>query len=362
MENEDRETLFWREFDRLIVFTHAWQIDPAFHLALLDHRGFQPEGVETEELLAWAIERRLIIEGKRPTPTAARYHLSLCASNRWNKMLEGQNKHKGRMFFKVPFSDSVVLGQDYETAETIRSAQAEKLSALRLLWPLTRQYFDWLKQQQCLLYDEQTGAVKPTSTTLSDVDVRQAFFALMIDLSVITPIVKSDNGVWLWSVIGKRAREIRKAVENQCFLPEGDALALSNLADIIYGSFYGTKVRVYDKGIAIVAINICVSSRQYRLALRYLSQVDFFNPKADVDFPIEDKRAVGSILEEFCEAGLLEKQYAVYGVLQERIALVLKGVYCPRLIPAMFGALNGSVALEIEHGPNERVDASWKAS
>ena len=353
MKNGKDESLFWREIDRLLIFSRAWQI-LKFSKDTLKKMRFVPDRVSVEELLGWALAKRLVHKQKE----GLHFEFSQYMKNRFGHVKRGAEGRNIRLpFSSHTFVDLVDFDWKYneenEEQERVqdRSTLGVWLITLRRLWPTVKYTFDWLANQNCLLYNPVNGQAQPVfPDTLLDRATFNIFWEMMIDLAVVTPMVMTTGGGCLWKILKKRAREIKQSIQDPWFLPKGLEVEISSLADVVWGCYYGTDT-INPCG------NLTMSAIRYRLVLRHLSKIDMVSTQ-NHGLPINGER-VEPILFELNETGLLRRRGKTYLVRQERIVKVLKAIYCPHLIPGLFGP-NSGLKFEIANGPKEQKDLLYQ--
>jgi len=362
------ESLFWREFDRLVIFVAAYQ-ELFFTLPFLQLNGFVVESqIELGALIEWAVSRGLLRESVQrvvfSTVTGEIdnvwvYHGYRLSGHMWTlfrtKKRRGRERKRDKVEpTKIPFEQVVHLGRDSDTGKLAQSSLGETLALLRRFHVLSYPLLKWLLRWPCVLYNQATGKLEPGTFEFGD--EARAIMPLLADLSAITPVYRcTKTNDTLWRVLRPRVMEIVKALDDCTLVPHGDCIAPAQLSDILFQSFYGLQRLVAMDGFTQVTL----SASTYRKVLRWLAN----KPEPVLDLRVKDALPVpfGTIwdilVEDLAEAGLLQpsgpkkEERNVCGINQAELRELLGAVYNPSSLPEYFGAQRGAIRFLGSGGP-----------
>ena len=381
MENQD-ESLFWGEFDRLLVFLKAIQIsffDIAFLKRMCYQTGDRTIGIKI--LLDWAKDKGLLKPDSMLAPNLEKSGQSKRGNKiiltglalteekallRWRKRHSRRNKRDGSPPMELfPFEQITTIGIDDETKQVIQPMIGQVLNQLSPHATVFIEGLQRLNHERCIVWNNGTKTILPANLQRPEDDIRW-FMATLIDLSIITPIMTDwKSGNTLWGVIRGRLQEIVEALEDPSVIPKGDALGKSSIFDVLYCSFsgvdhifYQTKSvgedeKVQDNGDDEAEVETLEKSKpkeirtrhwigpyNYRKVLHWLDEKDNFDKDQMHIFPTHIPEVYDYILEELVDAGLLsvlgkDKRYSVNSLLVKE---VLEAIRNPGKIPRLLGS------------------------
>lgn len=349
MHIDEAQLPLFREVDRLLVFCRCWNL-LKFTPTTLRKLGFVPEELAIEELVEQSLKKGMV----RYNKSGDYYHFSEYLKSRWARIWSDRCPQRWPFLLcNLSFFDLVNFG-DEEAPE--RSSLSVAIVILRENWRLLKFYFQKITQAGCFWSDETKTVFRPDTIRFDSLnpELFSLFFSLLIDLSVIVPVIKTDGG-YLWKVMKRRAKEISQAVRYPWYTPEGFGLESSSLVDVFFASFHGVEL-VTSEGKSLD-----ISAVRYRLILRHLSGIDMFSFGQN-NLPVAGD--IAPLLVELAEAGLVSRKGRVqvnstYLVRREKVVEVLTAIYSPNQIPRLFGTKD-DLGIVVSSGPTDTVDARWE--
>lgn len=327
--------LMWIEFDRFVTFLKGCGITD-FSKEIISSWNYQPMMIEVDSLLSWAQDKGLIIANKKKGYLTPTYKTSEYTNKRFRRNpLKATSKSPAFSIF--PIEDLIQMPDISDTST--ESSLAKLIAKIRKDAPNYLRVLKWLQKEDCILWNFETGRVKPSNITLSRKQSLEIMWSLA-DLSVISPIYTFPNKNTIWQVIQGRAFEIARNLKNPASPVVGYKIAEPLLCDILYYLFNGVNFAdLYaneTSGIKVEKITP-ISPKEYQYMMCLFSEKRIVKP-SDVPFcAVEDHAR--ELLEDLKKTGFLKPTQRKWEFTpnRQKILQILDVVSTPTKIPQLFG-------------------------